>query len=184
MLPEDQFKPGSPPPLKVIIANMGGSKSDKIVRLLEGNRTGKLPNKEIAELVGCTETYVRKIKRERTHYYTVEKRHHIPGMKGTLTTRAINALYHMGINPSDKSEVEKLGLSHHRGKLLHMEGVGRWTYMCIIDFLSDNDIPITFGDDAIPLGEALKRAKEKRQHREEQLRMQPEPYAVGSAWEE
>jgi hypothetical protein len=184
MLPKDRFEPGAPPPLEVIIAQMGGSKIDKIARLLGGNRTGRMSAKEIAKLVGCTETYVRKVKRERTHHYTEEKRHRIPGMKGTLTTRAANALYHMGIDPSDKSEVEKLGLSHYREKLLYMNGVGRWTYTCIIDFISENGVSITFGDDAVPLGQALELAKKKKQHEEAQLSMQPEPYAVGSAWEE
>lgn len=115
----------------------------------------------------------------------VERMFTIPGMEGTLTVRAANALRNIGINPADKESLKTLALWSVADKLLKTYGVGKITRAHIINYVESNGIVYSGTPDTPCLSVALKEARlrDARERREAELkRIEEQSYAVGSAW--
>lgn len=118
-----------------------------------------------------------------------EKTYTIPGMEGVLTRRALNALHHLGIDPSDKESLESLAQWSTTDKLYTLNGAGKGTWVCVMNFARSNGVERASKSDTPCLSVALREARLKtaREYREaeraaELKRIEEQSYAVGSAW--
>jgi len=118
----------------------------------------------------------------------VERMFTIPGMEGTLTVRAANALRNIDIDPSDKESLKTFSTRSVAGKLYMSAGVGKVTWAHIVNFAESNGVGRDPNDPCRP-DEAARAAwvlaarEHRKAEREAELkRIEEQSYAVGSAW--